>query len=73
MVSKVLRFLYIVLPFNSIAVERSDERCSFHKQLEMHVCCFLRLLDLLGALCQKAKAKSTMFSRLFLVGISKCC
>ena len=73
MVSKVLRFLYIVLPFNSIAVVPSDERCSFRKQLKMQVCRFLRLSDLLAALCQSARAKCTVFSRVFLVGICKSC
>lgn len=61
MVSKVLRFLYVVLPFNSIAVEHADERRSSYKQLKMHVCRFLRLWDLLAALCQGTRAKCTMF------------
>lgn len=71
--SKVLRFLYIVLPFNSIAVVPSDERCSFREQLNMQVCRFLRLSDLLAALRQSARAKCTVFSRVFLVGICKSC
>lgn len=37
MASKVLRFLHVVLPFNSTAVARLDERCSLHKQLKSHV------------------------------------
>lgn len=38
----------------------SDDRCSFHKQLKMHVCPFsLRLSDLLTVLCQSARAKRT--------------
>lgn len=37
MASKVLRFLHVVLPFNSMAVARLAERCSLHKQLKSHV------------------------------------
>lgn len=37
MASKVLRFLHVVLPFNSMAVAQLDERCSLHKQLKVHV------------------------------------
>lgn len=36
MASKVLRFLRVVLPFNSMAVVHLDKRCSLYKQLKLH-------------------------------------
>lgn len=55
MASKVLRFLHVVLPFNSMAVVHLDERCSLHKQLKSHVHRIFWALGLPHCLCQRAK------------------
>lgn len=55
MASKVLRFLHVVLPFNSTAVARLDERCSLHKQLKSHVHWIFLGSQTPPGLCQHAK------------------
>lgn len=66
MVSKVLRFLYIVLPFSSFAQHAGMRGAVSTSNWKCTRVVFIRLSDLLAPVCWSARAKCTMLSRLFL-------
>lgn len=60
MASKVLGFLHVVLPFNSMAAAHLDERCSLHKQFKLHVHRIFQALWLPCCLCQCARVHGVL-------------